>query len=541
MSADILIVGAGPTGLTLACHLLQRGVGCRVVDQSPEPTSMSRAIGLSTRSLEIFDDIGASADLVDAGQRMHVVNFHARGRRIGQIRTSLEGGTRFPYMLCVPQSTTERTLDAHVRRLGGSVERAVQLVGLRASSGGDGVDVTLEKPAGEREEFRAPWVVGADGAHSAVRKHAGIGFAGTATDVVFVIVDAQLAEPPPAGEGQYFFSPKGLLVVIPLPDGSHRLAATLRAGEPRTPAIDVGAVQALVRERGAGDAVRVTELRDAGWGAAAVRIHSRLAERFRSGRCLIAGDAAHIYSPVGGQGMNSGIQDAHNLAWKLALVSTGQASDALLDTYEIERAARAKQILKENRAQTKLATMGSRVGAAMQRAVMSRASKPGAVNRKMVGGLAQLDVDYGASPGVVSSARRSPAGKRIPDTALAGAPDAPPTLHRMLNPDVFTLLVLAPQRAQPDAPARTVREQYGSLVDVASVRFDGESPAAPSSADLVDAGDELRRQLGGNGTRLYLVRPDRHIAYAGPLASGEELVASLDGVLCTLANARPPG
>jgi 2-polyprenyl-6-methoxyphenol hydroxylase-like FAD-dependent oxidoreductase len=210
---DIVIVGAGPTGLTLACQLLRHGVACRLIDAAPHASNRSRALGMSARSLEVLDEFGAAAELVERGVRCGVANFNSRGRRIGYVTASSAKNTRFPFMLAVPQSDTEAVLENQLNRLGGTVERGVRLVGLRQDD--TGVDLEL---AGA-PSARAGWVVGADGERSTVRTSTGIPYTPTDTGKVFVNVDAYVDDGPPMGAGHYYFSAGAMTVLVGIADG----------------------------------------------------------------------------------------------------------------------------------------------------------------------------------------------------------------------------------------------------------------------------------------------------------------------------------
>ena len=240
--------------------------------------------------------------------------------------------------------------------------------------GADRVSVLLDTVDGPRRE-PVGWLVGADGSHSVVRRAAGIAFEGDATGKVFANVDALLDCGPTPGVGHYFFTPLGMLVIAPLPDGVYRVTASIDPAEADRE-LTLADVQEFIDRRGL-PGITVRSLRDSGWGIARIRIQTRIAGAFRSGRCLLAGDAAHIYGPTGAQGMNGGIQDAHNLAWKLALVVAGRAGDELLDTYEGERRAIAVGVLHHVEQQTKLATVRSAPVVAARDAFLRLATKAG--------------------------------------------------------------------------------------------------------------------------------------------------------------------
>lgn len=471
----IVVVGAGPTGLTLAAQLYRHGVPCRIVDAAPARTDRSRAIGMSSRSLEVLDELGAADEAVERGTPCHGATFYSQGRRIGRLDLTTARHTRFPFMLALPQSDTELVLERQLERLGGTVERGVRLIELSA----DGL--VLDGSAG-RQEVAADWVVGADGAHSTVRKLSGIEFSGRATDDVFVSLDAFVRDGPPRGDGHYYFFPGGLAVIVGLPDGSYRLTALLRTADRDDADLDQGDIEALI-ERGIGRDLGVRELRNAGWGIAKVRINSRIASRFRAGRCLLAGDAAHIFGPVGGQGMNGGIQDAHNLAWKLALVAAGRAHEGLLQSYEDERRPAALHAKQHAAQQATLATVRSRPLVAARDAVFAGLSRIGLLDRKIGPSVTQLALNYGP--------RLGPVGKRLPNTGGG---------YDLLRDKPFTVLALDADPAQLAAFTEAVVRRFGDIVAVRPIQ---------------DAA--LRRHLGVRGPTGCVVRPDAHVAYRGPL------------------------
>lgn len=513
-AADVLVVGAGPSGLTLACQLARRGVPHRLIELEPELSTRSRAIGMSPRSLEAMHEIGAAEDLIDCGVPAPVGIFFSRGRRIGRISFERVEHVRNPFMLALPQYDTETVLERHLERLGGSVDRGVTLRELRQEPGQDGVSVVLDGPGGE-ESAEASWLVGTDGSHSAVRKLSGIGFEGRATGDVFVSVDADVSGGPPRGEGHYHLSPEGMFVVVPLGDGLSRITASITSGEGEAE-LEHADVQALA-DRRVGGGLKVRELRDAGWGIARVRIQARLAESFHHGRCLLAGDAAHIYGPTGAQGMNGGIQDAHALAWRLALVTASRGGHALLDGYDAERRPVARGVLRAVNAQTRMATVSRRPLVAARDAIVGLATRAGALDRKLAPEIGQLEVNYRGSPEIAAPARPGPGprgvGRRVPDTPVVDAAGVKSRLYDVLLEQPFTVLVLGAAPAGAAAAERlaeSLAERHGDLVALHALR--------PGALD-----GELRVK---EPTAL-LVRPDQHLAYRGPLADPAALLDRL--------------
>ena len=515
-----------------------------MVDAAATATARSRAIGVSARSLEVLHEIGVADRLVGRGLPSRSAVFYAGGRPVGRLTTSATRDTRFPFLLAVPQSATEEVLEARLVELGGRVERSTRLTGLRAAGDAGPVTLTLDTPAGPTTAT-AGWVVGADGSHSVVRRDAGIQFSGGATGKVFANVDATLDPGPEPGTGHYFFAPGGMLVIAPLPGDVYRVTGSLAAAEADRE-LTLADVQELIDRRGV-PGITVRSLHDAGWGVARVTIQARIAAAFRAGRCLLAGDAAHIYGPTGAQGMNGGIQDAHALAWRLSLVLAGRGAEALLDEYAAERRAVSVGVLHHVEQQTAMATVRPRPAVAARNALLGFGTRTGLLDRGLVPTINQLDVRYGRAPLL-----RRAIGRRLPDVPLADG-----TLFAALAERPFTLLACGPA---PDAETRVAtlaaavgRRPYADLVQVRTVRPDpspdtdpasGPSPdtdpspgAGPSpGADLVDVTGRLHRFLGcRRAAAVALVRPDQHVAAIVPLTGATALLRRLD----RLAPTRP--
>lgn len=345
-AVDVLVVGAGPTGLMAACELLRRGIGVRVVDRAPRPVPYSKALLLWPRSLELLEDIGALPAARDAGIPIRRFRYLSGRRRLADL---VFDPALVP--LCLPQRETERILTERFHAMGGTIERGVRLLALDGvdHSGDplatDGVTAILEHPDGSVERARVPWLIGADGAGSAVRGQLGLGFSGTTYEVAFGLVDCRIDGDMETDVSYYFQSPAGAIVAAALPGGLFRFFASSTAGPP---AGDLAAMQRVVDERGP---VGV-RLRDPVWESV-FRVHRRQAPSFQLGRVFLAGDAGHVHSPAGGQGLNTGLGDAHNLAWKLAAVVRGEASATLLGTYTRERHAVATQVVRDADLQTR--------------------------------------------------------------------------------------------------------------------------------------------------------------------------------------------
>lgn len=343
---DVLVVGAGPTGLTLATALTLRGVRCAVIDRLAEGANTSRAAVVHARTLEVLEPLGVSATLVERGLQAERFTIRDRDRVLVPIGFG-QLPTRYPYTLMVSQAVTEAVLLARLQALGGHVLRPRVLTA--ATDDGVGVTATLD----DGRTLRARYLVGADGMHSTVRQSAGIAFEGGSYGESFVLADVRLDGGVPQDEVVLYFSPAGMVVVAPLPDGVHRVVATVDEAPERP---DVGFVQALLDARGPQrEPARVRELL---WGSR-FRVHHRVAEAYRSGRILLAGDAAHVHSPAGGQGMNVGMLDAMRLADALTHALAGDTG--ALDAYGRDRRPVAQQVVAFADRLTRLATVSPRL------------------------------------------------------------------------------------------------------------------------------------------------------------------------------------
>lgn len=376
---DVLIVGAGPTGLSLALALHLLGIRPMVVDRQAAGANTSRAAVVHARTLEVLSGLGVADDLLACG--LKVPTFRVRDRDRVLLDVDFSGlDTPFPYTLMLPQNETEKMLLRHLHAAGGRVERPVEM--LFAKIGTDGADVTLRCENGERT-VRARWIVGCDGGHSAVREAAGIGFAGGDYDEAFVLADVSMTWPLPREEVDLFLSRDGLAVVAPLPGERFRIVATVKS--PPT-FVDAPFLSELLALRGPTQSIRID---DVSWSSN-FHLHHRVAQTPWRGRTLLCGDAAHVHSPAGGQGMNTGIQDATSLAAALACTLENDGIGPLQKWAE-RRHRVAREVVTMTDRMTRMATVGSPLGRAARNAALSTIGAFPSVKRRLAKRLAELD------------------------------------------------------------------------------------------------------------------------------------------------------
>lgn len=360
-TTDVLIVGAGPTGLALAITLQRAGIDYVLIDKLAVGHNTSRAAVIHAHTLDVLDELGVSSTL--AAEGLQLATFSVRDRDRTLVRIPFDKlPTAHPYLLMLPQDATERILTERLIALGGSIDRGVTATGLRQDA--DRAHVTLTAPSGPYT-IAARYVVGGDGMHSMVRAATGIEFTGESYEESFVLADVSMDWPLGRDEVMLFFSPAGLVVVVPLPNDRFRIVATLEDA-PEYPAIDD--IQRLLDARG--PAHRRAVVNGLTWSSR-FRVHHRLANAYRSRRLLLMGDAAHVHSPAGGQGMNTGLVDASVLGRLLIAVLSLKQPDAILDQYQSLRRPAAEKVLGLAGRLTRLATLRNPAARTIRNALFS--------------------------------------------------------------------------------------------------------------------------------------------------------------------------
>jgi 2-polyprenyl-6-methoxyphenol hydroxylase-like FAD-dependent oxidoreductase len=384
---DVLVVGAGPAGLTMAVSLTQLGVDCVIIDRKPGVAAGSKAAAVQPRALEYLHRVGVAAPLVEDGIRGD--GFTAKDGDRTLLRASYGSlDSPYPFLLLVSQQQTEYRLEQRLQALGGEVYWSVRMLSMVEDFPGS--TVTVADAEGGLRAIHARYVIGCDGVHSTVRQRAGIGFLGDAPEQLFALADVELEHwPTEEPAAVFYFSAHGLLLVSPLPGRQMRVVASV--SDPDTN-LTAGDVEQLISVRGSAslDSPRVTRV----VAASTHRVQQRVAEQLSTSNIFLAGDAAHTHSPAGGQGMNTGIQDAGNLAWKLHAVLSGRATPALLDTYSTERRPVAERVIAFTSQLTSLATLPDPDQVALRNDAIAAVAAVPNVQDWLARHLAQLDIAY---------------------------------------------------------------------------------------------------------------------------------------------------
>ena len=513
----VLVVGAGPTGLVMAHQLARHGVEFRIIEQYPSPLELTKAAALHARALEVLEDVGVSDRVLDEGVRVDHLFLRTKFQdRIHLDFSDLEN-TRFNHMVDLPQNRTEHILIDALEERGITVDREVELIDVRQHQ--DRVEATLKHKDGREETCVTKWLVGCDGAKSAVRNLTGLEFEGDDYADDWVLCDARVDWPLPRNEMTFSSSEDGIYGVFPLPGENHyRLAYTQNFDESGNP-VEPDLEDAQESMRRAGIEGRVLSA-DQFW---VFNLDHRQATSYRSGRAFLVGDAGHVHTPFGGQGMNLGISDAHNLAWKLALVLSGQAREALLDSYDAERHPIGKGVIRTTH--TGASAMLTRRGPKtyLRDGLMAAGNASAAFRHRMINTLSQLQHSYEGT-GVVSGKVGSlAAGDRAPDEEFFDSfTNTSRRIFDVIRGTKHKLLLIDSGDEDPISRdswreiATEIGAHYPDLIEIHLITTDHRKPEPVPAGTTVwgDRGMHLKQYHSPGTTTAYLIRPDGYIAYA---------------------------
>ncbi len=525
ISTTVLVVGAGPAGLLTAAELQRRGVDCLLIDAHAGPLDWDRATVVHPRSLEILDSLGILEPLLAAGVKQRRARIHADGAVLGVIDLEL-CGSRYPYNIGISEEVTESVLAEHLERLGGKVTRAARLVGLQEQE--NGVLATVER-AGATSQVLAQWVVGCDGHHSTVRMLTGIEQEGHDINQPWAVFDATIQNWPHSFEANYAYLDPIPVILTALPDERWRVYLRPSSAESDLVADATSTLQRYL------PAVGFDEVSH----PARFECHTKVARQFRAGRVLLAGDAAHTCSPAQGHGMNTGMQDAFNLGWKLALVCHGHCSEALLDSYHAERRPVADMVMASGDAAESAQMVQGQIER-HERDVAIRAAfgNPDVQHREAVSE-AELDIDYAGSPIVMGD--RHPAiwpGQRLPDHIdVQFATGGTGKLHDYAKRRGHTAMLIGgpgtPEQSLADLRRDIEPFSDGAIIEIV-VAITANRGVADADGYLEPATAD---ELGVRDVVLLVIRADGHIGLRAEQRHAETLSAYIELLRATPARA----
>jgi len=559
-SCDVLIVGAGPTGMTLACVLCRYGLRIRLIDAGRGPTPWSKAQVLHARTLEILEQLGIVEPFLARGKPLHTLSMYSQDcKRLFHFQIG-EPDSVYPFMLSLSQHDTEVLLIEQLERFGVHIERQTRLVDLRQDI--DGVSAYVQRASdGSEDSIRTRYLVGCDGVHSTVRQLLGIEYGGSTYRQRVLQADVRIDWPLRHAEDEVvgFVSEHGPIGAFPLP-GEHRY---------RLMVFDAGMgptlenFQFLLDSRGP----QGTRVSDPAW-MNEYTIHCRMTTRYGTGRVFLAGDAVHTHSPSTGQGMNTGMQDVFNLGWKLGLVLRQGGQPSVLDSYEAERVPVAAKLLSTTDATTRglneILTLYNPVAQGLRNALLRLLTPMGMVQRKVSRTLSMLDIDYAQSPIVAEDHSTRATGSVYEEESISlrswlafGGGPAPgrrafdnevvdvggkgeERLFSLLSSTEHTLLLFVGVHESEDAYqrvvalARIIRDRYAQRIHPVLVQV-SPHPLGPQIEPwdgplLFDRGGVLHQRYGARADCLYLIRPDGHIGYRSQPADLNKLEAYLQRI-----------
>lgn len=521
----VLIIGAGPTGLSLACDLARRNTPFIIVDQRAERSTHTKAIVVHARTLEHMEALGALPGFEKSGNPVAQFEVHSEGKQL--LRMPVVGtDSPFQYMINIPQGETERILEERLNALGHTVLRNSTCT--HFSQNGGSVTAHISTPGEKEYTLTCQYLVGCDGAHSCVRRTLDLPFAGKHYDETFILADAHINGPFEEDTSYLFFHHLGFIALFAMKGPHWRIIAS--SPEEAEPSIDL--IERMLKER----QVPTCTITDATW-LSKFKIHHRIVPEYQVGRVFLAGDAAHIHSPAAGQGMNTGIQDALNLSWKLDLVLKNRAKPDLLKTYNTEREPIGHDVVGMTDHLTKMALLQNKIGIGLRNRILPILANFEPFREKVVNKIEELRISYASSPIVSqffgygipsnqgSAFMKAPiSGQRAPDGIITDALDgAPKRLFELYNEAPNHTLLVFTSSLEEKGPLTELQYiidhcniHYASIITpiIISGRSLPETLAGIDARAFLDPRQSIHEQYGTQkATSIYLIRPDGYIGY----------------------------
>lgn len=507
----VLIVGAGPTGLTMAIALERHGIDFRIIDKRSEPVPTSNALAIHPRTMEMLDDLKIISPFIKNGQRIDYLSLNRGKTCVAKLATS-QIESFYNFILSIPQNTTEKILNHHLERINHRIERNTSLTAIEKNENGMLAEIIDENE--EATQIKCEYLIACDGSHSSIRQLLGVKFKGIDIEQQFILADADIPPEHPDNEFTLYFHEDGPLAIFPFKKGKARVLATMinPNHDPKQP-VSLLEMQTTVDKRSEG----LFQINSANW-LSSFWIHSRMLDRFREGNIFFLGDAAHIHSPIGGQGMNTGMQDAYNLAWKLALILKNKANSHLLDSFNEERYPNAEALLVNTERMTTMILVRNRFLQWLRRKLIRFALKYKRIQHIVAMELSMLNIRYEKSSIInyefhISS--RSPLpGHRAPDVYYTDRTETKriddllrTTKHSLLiftgkNPNKSEITEM--QKIKEWANSREQLLQSTIIVHpTATHEFSDDEP--------VDSNHDLHIAYHANSPCYFMIRPDNYI------------------------------
>ncbi len=524
MKTPVLIVGAGPTGLTMAVELKRHGIPFRIIDKQTKPVITSNALAAQTRTLELWDDEGLLPTVLNKGAAVRGINIYSLGEKILHLdldNTILE--TPYPFVLGIAQHQTEAMLLEHLTQHNIQVEMNVELTTFTEKP--NEIIATLRHSSGEIEHVNTQWLIACDGAHSAIRTQCNMAFSGQDLAQHFILADLKITTELLHNELHIFFSADGPLLFIRFNEDTFRIIADVskdaRFTTNQPPSF--AQIQELIHQR----YPYPIQLAEPIW-TSSFWIHERIMSSFKVNNIFFAGDAAHIHSPVGGQGMNTGIQDAYNLAWKLALVINNKAYPAILESYQAERYPFAKSILRGTTFLTRFITLHNKWLCKLRNVILTYVLKSKHWRKKIFSTMTQLNIHYKNSALITDVLNNEP-GPKAGTRMLSLPRDNNIELINFVRGPQHSLLIFLNSETEL-APClqlkETIEKNYPGLMQFILIST-RDKLTGWNETIIEDKEGKIHQQYQAKQPMLYLIRPDKYIGFRSTLEQANELMTYL--------------